>query len=116
MHIPLQTTQLIFIHDERVDIGYREQERRFDIDNAYHLRYQIIKKRLDKAVIKGTGERLTQPGKLAIVFSQSADSEPYLSLINSLQETGSLLHAEAVELEELQGIGGLKALLVGVQV
>jgi hypothetical protein len=42
------------------------------VDGAYDIRYEIVKKRIDKALIKGTNERATQPGKIVIVYSQAA--------------------------------------------
>ncbi|TAK35947.1 MAG: hypothetical protein EPO28_13950 [Saprospiraceae bacterium] len=38
-------------------------EKRLDVEGSYNVRYEIIKKRIDKALLKGTQERLTQsPG------------------------------------------------------
>ena len=42
--------------------------RRFDVEGACNIRYKIMKKRLEKAHIS-TGERPTQPGKIALVYS-----------------------------------------------
>ena len=73
------------------------------------------KKRIDKAVIKSTKERLTQPGKIAIVYSQSRDAIEYREYIDYLQHQGYLLDKiEDVELEDMQGIQGLRALRVTV--
>ncbi|MEJ7665799.1 MAG: hypothetical protein WKG07_42920 [Hymenobacter sp.] len=60
--VPLDTTQLILIHSQPLSIRFRQDERQFDVDGAYNIRYEIIKKRIDKATVLGTGERLTQPG------------------------------------------------------
>ena len=90
-------------------------EKKFDVDGAYNIRYEIIKKRIDKANIKNTDERLTVPGKIAIVYSQHKDAEEYLKYIHYLQSKNYLLEdVEFVELEDLQGITGLKALRVQV--
>ena len=67
---PLRTTQLILSHGQTLSILFRTEERKFDVDGAYNIRYEIVKKRIDKAHIKNTNERLTQPGKIAIVYSQ----------------------------------------------
>jgi predicted nucleic acid-binding protein len=79
------------------------------------VRYEIMKKRIDKAVVLGTTERLTQPGKIAIVYSQGAEAAEYRDYIAYLQAQG-YLHGEVekLELEELQGVSGLRALRVAV--
>src|SRR5690606_17401467 len=67
--LPLKTTQLLFVHPEKISISFREDEKRFDVEGGYNIRYQIIKKRIDKALIENTKERLVQPETIAIVFS-----------------------------------------------
>jgi hypothetical protein len=115
MERPLQTTQLIFIHSTSIDISFRDDERRFDVEGAYNIRYQVIKKRIDKVRIKNTGERLTQPGKIALVYFASRSADEYVGYIRYLQEKNTLLDdLEYLDLEELQGVSGLKALRIGV--
>ncbi|NIJ53142.1 GAF domain-containing protein [Dyadobacter arcticus] len=115
MEKSLETTQLIFIHSTSIDISFRDDERRFDVEGAYNIRYQVIKKRIDKVHIKGTGERLTQPGKIALVYFNNKSAEEYVGYIRYLQEKNTLLNdLEFLDLEELQGVTGLKALRVGV--
>ncbi|HEX6430909.1 MAG TPA: GAF domain-containing protein, partial [Niastella sp.] len=112
---PLQTTQLIFIHSSTIDISFRNDERRFDAEGGYNIRYQVIKKRIDKVHIADTNERLTQPGKIALVYFNRRDADEYISHIQYLQEQGILLNdLEFLDLEELQGVAGLKALRVGI--
>jgi len=111
----LQTTQLIFIHSNSIDISFRNDERRFDVEGGYNIRYQVIKKRIDKANIKDTNERLTQPGKIALVYFNKKEADEYVEYINYLQEKGILKPGiEYLDLEELQGVSGLKALRVDV--
>ena len=115
LSIPLQTTQLILAHSMPISISFRPDERKFDVDGAYNIRYEIIKKRIDKVHIKKTNERLTQPGKIAIVYSQTKEAEEYKGYIEFLQDQQLLLPGiEEYDLEELQGILGLKALRVNV--
>ncbi|TLU99382.1 GAF domain-containing protein [Dyadobacter luticola] len=115
MEKPLETTQLIFIHSTSIDISFRDDERRFDVEGAYNIRYQVIKKRIDKVHVKGTGERLTQPGKIALVYFNNKSAEEYVGYIRYLQEKNTLLNdLEFLDLEELQGVTGLKALRIGV--
>lgn len=112
---PLEVASLILVHSNPLAIKFRMDEKRFDVDGAYNIRYEIIKKRIDKAHIKNTNERLTQPGKIAIVYSQNKDATEYIKYINYLQSNNSLLEPiEYLELEDLQGISGLKALRVQV--
>lgn len=112
----LETTQLIFINSNTIDICFRNDERRFDVEGAYNIRYQIIKKRIDKVNVKGTNQRLTQTGKIAIIYYSSKDVEEYIKYIQYLQSQGTLNDdLEEIELEELQGVKGLKALRVGVK-
>jgi len=113
---PLSTTQLILANSIPISISFRTAERKFDVDGAYNIRYEIIKKRLDKVRIKQTSERLTQPGKIAIVYTQSKEAAEYLEYIEFLQSHQLLKSGvENLELEELQGVVGLKALRVEVE-
>lgn len=112
---PLHTTQLILAHSQPLSITFRTAERKFDVDGAYNIRYEIIKKRIDKVRIKDTNERLTQPGKIGIVYSQSKDATEYMEYIEFLQNQKLLKPGvEQLDLEELQGVIGLKALRVDV--
>jgi len=113
---PLQTTQLIFIHSNAIDISFRNDERRFDVEGAYNIRYEVVKKRIDKVLIKGTSERLTQPDKIAMVYFNADEANEYKEYIKYLQDQGYLNDdLEALALDELQGVSGLKALRVGVK-
>lgn len=117
MKVPLVTTQLIFIYSNTIDISFRSDERRFDVEGGYNIRYHIIKKRIDKVNIRNSRERLTQPGKISLIYFNQKDADEYISYIHHLQETGILNDdLEYLELEELQGVNGLKALRVGVNV
>ncbi|KQR71129.1 GAF domain-containing protein [Pedobacter sp. Leaf176] len=113
---PLETTQLVFIHSNSIDISFRNDERRFDVEGAYNIRYEVVKKRIDKVLIKGTSERLTQPDKIAMVYFNAEEAKEYFEYIKYLQDQGLLNDdLEQLDLEELQGVSGLKALRVGVK-
>lgn len=115
MPVKLQTTQLIFIHNHTIDISFRADERKFDVEGAYNIRYQMIKKRIDKVHIRDTKERLTQPNQLALIYFNKRDIEDYLPFVSYLQELGTFSKdVEELDLEELQGLSGLKALRIGV--
>lgn len=115
LHKEVETTQLIFIHSHPIDIKFRTDEKRFDVEGAYNIRYHIIKKRIDKVRIKNTKERLTQPNKIALVYFNQKEADEYINYIQYLQGQGLLKgELEHLELEELQGVSGLKALRVEV--
>ena len=115
LSVPLETTHLILVQDSPLSIFFSPDERHFEVAGAYDIRHEIIKKRIDKAVIKGKSERLTQPGQIAIVYSQKQEGTEYLEYIDYLQAAGYLkAETEDVELEDLQGAQGLKALRVTV--
>jgi hypothetical protein len=113
--VPLETTHLVLVQDSPLSIFFSPDERHFEVQGAYDIRHEIIKKRIDKAVLKGKSERLTQPGKIAIVYSQKQEGAEYLEYLDYLQSAGFLKAGmEEVELEDLQGAQGLKALRVTV--
>jgi hypothetical protein len=113
--VPLEATHLILVQHAPLAIRFRFDEKRFDVDGAYDIRYEIVKKRIDKALIKSTSERVTQPGKIAIVYAQRAEANEYRGYIEYLQNLGYLTgEVEDVELDELQGVHGLHALRVTV--
>ena len=85
------------------------------MDGAYNIRYEIIKKRIDKVHLKDSEERLTQPGTIAVVYSQQKELNEYLEYIRFLQAEGLLTDSvEQLDLEDTQGISGLKGIRVGV--
>jgi hypothetical protein len=113
--IPLEITHLVLVQHAPLSIRFRFDEKRFDVDGAYNIRYEIVKKRIDKAVVEGTNERVTQPGKLAIVYNQPAEALEYRAYIEYLQALGCLTGpVESLELGELQGVQGLRALRVEI--
>ncbi len=113
----LEITNLILIQHTPLAIRFRFDEKRFDVDGAYNVRYEIMKKRIDKAVLRGTTERLTQPGKIALVYSQPSEAAEYKEYIAYLQALRFLTpEVEYLELDELQGVTGLRALRVTVDV
>ncbi len=113
--MPLEAAHLILVQDTPLSIRFRPDERRFDVDGAYDIRHEIIKKRIDKARIKGSNERLTQPGQIAIVYSHGREMREYLKYIDYLQDEWYLeKEVEKLELQDLQGVHGLRALRVTV--
>ncbi|GGH35628.1 hypothetical protein IA57_07255 [Mangrovimonas yunxiaonensis] len=111
--LKLEVASLILAYDVPINIRYRMDEKQFDVDGAYNVRYEMIKKRIDKAHIKNTNERLTQPHKLCVVYSSKAIEREYLNYFEFLQAKNYIgKNIEVVELEELQGASGIKAIRV----
>lgn len=113
--VPMETAQLIFIYNHPLSIRFRLDEKRFDVDGTYNVRYEILKKRIDKAYIKGTKERLTLANKIAIVYLEEKDKVEYLEYLDYLLSKGLISDdIEDLQLEKLQGAEGLRALRVTV--
>ena len=111
MPLKLEAASLILVYNTTLSIRYRMDEKQFDVDGTYNARYEIIKKRIDKAFIKGTEERVTKKGKIAIVYSNRSDEREYLRYIKYLQSKQYLGEkVEMLELEDVQGVIGLKAI------
>ncbi|WP_300440046.1 GAF domain-containing protein [Christiangramia sp.] len=113
--IKLEAASLILVYNSTMSIRYRMDEKKFDVDGTYNARYEIIKKRIDKAFVKDTEERVTQKGKMTIVYSQSSDEREYLQYIKYLQAKNYFGEdIELLELEDVQGVVGLKAIRVNI--
>lgn len=113
---PLQMTSLILVFSAPISIRFRMDEKRFDIDGSYNARYEVIKKRIDKSCIKNTKERITQQGKITIVFTNDKEEIEYRKYIKYLQHTNIITpQTEYFEVEDLQGVSGLKALRIEIQ-
>ena len=114
--VPLTTAQLVFAYTNPLSIRFRMDEKQFDVDGAYNVRYEILKKRIDKAVIEGTTDRLTVADKVAIVYLQEKDRTEYLEYIDYLIHEGYITpEVEDLRLGKLQGVQGLKALRITVK-
>ena len=113
--LPLQATHLVLVQHAPLSIRFRFDEKRFDVDGAYDIRYEIVKKRIDKALIRGTQERVTQPGKIAIVYGQTSEGQEYRGYLEYLRHLGYIANeVEELELDDLPGVHGLRALRVTV--
>ncbi|RNC87687.1 MAG: GAF domain-containing protein [Winogradskyella sp.] len=113
--VHLDVASMILVFNQPLSISFRMDEKQFDVDGTYNARYEIVKKRVDKAFIKGTTERVTQKGKISIVYSQRSDEREYLRYIKFLQSKNYLDNdVEIVELQDLQAVTGLKAIRVSV--
>ncbi|UAB83811.1 GAF domain-containing protein [Zunongwangia sp. SCSIO 43204] len=111
----LDAASLILVYNTTLSIRYRMDEKKFDVDGTYNARYEIIKKRIDKAFIKGTEERITTKGKIVIIYSQKSDEREYVRYVKYLQAKKYLGdELELLELEDVQSVIGLKAIRVNI--
>ncbi len=109
--VALDVASMILVFNQPLSVSFRMDEKQFDVDGTYNARYEIVKKRVDKAYIKGTTTRITEKGKITIVYSQKEDEREYLKYIEFLQAKQYLdTDIEIVELEDLQAVTGLKAI------
>ncbi|MEB0249948.1 MULTISPECIES: hypothetical protein [unclassified Mucilaginibacter] len=110
---PLDVTSLILVFSLHMSIRFRMDEKRFDVDGTYNARFEIVKKRIDIAFVKGTTDRLTTVGKLTIDYSNHEEEVEYLNYIRFLQTKNMLdSEVELLEVEDLQGVSGLKAIRI----
>ncbi|MBI4965994.1 MAG: GAF domain-containing protein [Desulfomonile tiedjei] len=115
LKVPLEATHLILVNDSPLSIRFRFDEKRFDVDGAYDIAHEIIRSRVDKSMVKGTNERLTQPDRIAMVYSRPDEAEEMHQHIKFMQRQGLLNDdLEWLELDDLPGVQGLKALRIGV--
>ena len=111
----LDVCSLILVHSQPLSIRFRMEEKKFDVDGAYNARYEIVKKRIDKASIKESGERLTQAGKIAIIYSNEGEAKEYMNYLQYLQFINYIgPEIESLTIKDLQGMTGLKALRVSI--
>ncbi|WP_367268978.1 GAF domain-containing protein [uncultured Flavobacterium sp.] len=112
----LDVTSLILVFSSPISIRFRMDEKRFDVDGTYNARYEVVKKRIDKSNIKGTNERITEKGKIVIVYSQKQEEMEYRRYIKALQHKGLITDTiEQFDVEDLQGVTGLKALRITIK-
>lgn len=115
LQVGLDVTHLIHISHHPVAISFRFDEKRFDVDGTHNTGLQIIRSRLDKATVKGASERLTQPGKIAIVFSRQEEEDAIRLHLDFLRDKGFIYkEIESLELDQLPDVLGLKALRVEI--
>ena len=115
--VPLETAHLVLVQHTPLAIRFRFDEKRFDVDGAYNVRYEVIKKRIDKAKVRGGSERVTQPGKMAIVYSHRNEAVEYRQYLEYLKDLGYVTgEPEELDLEEMQGVQGLRALRATIDV
>ena len=114
--MPLRTAQLVFAYTAPLNIRFRLDEKRFDVDGDYNVRYEILKKRIDKATIDGGHQRLTQAGMVSVVYLQDKDADEYNEYLGYLQQAGYVDgEIEELVIDPLQSVNGLRALRFSVK-
>ncbi|NJL44779.1 MAG: hypothetical protein HC922_01595 [Leptolyngbyaceae cyanobacterium SM2_3_12] len=108
--INMGITHLVLVQALTVDIIHDEKtEHLFDVQGSRDTRYEIVKKRIDKARDGETGERITQPGRLTVVYSAAEEWREYRQYLQYLHREGLVQDAiEQGTVEPLQGVSGLK--------
>ncbi len=103
-------THLVLVQGVTVDICHDETtERLFDVRGTRDTRYEIVKKRIDKARDAETGDRITQPGMLTVVYATGEEWQEYQRYLGYLHREGVVDdHIEQGAVEPLQGVSGLK--------
>ncbi|NER93649.1 MAG: GAF domain-containing protein [Symploca sp. SIO1B1] len=106
----LTVTHLVLVQDFTIDISHDEStEKLFDVRGTKDIRYEIVKKRIDKAMDKQTHTRITQPGMLTVVYSTQDEWREYQQYLHYLAREG-WVDSKIISgtIEPLQGITGLK--------
>lgn len=117
LKIKMNLTHLIIVSQTPLSIRFRFDEKRFDVDGAYDIAHEIIKSRIDKTMVKGGNERLTQPRKIAMIYATQSELNEILRHVELLQNENYLRdEIEYLELEELTDLKKLNAVRVAVDV
>ena len=106
----LEVTHLVLVQDSTVDIFHDEtREALFDVRGTRDTRYEIVKKRIDKAIDDKTHTRITQPAMLTVVYSSPEEKVEYQQYFRYLGREGWIdSELEQGTVQPLQGVNGLK--------
>jgi len=115
LKVPFDLTHVIVVQDRPVNVQFNFDDKQFHIDGGADGRGEMLKRRVEGALIKGTQERLTQPGKLSVVFTQERERLEYMEYFTFLAAQECLLEdVEEYLVDEVQGAQGLRALRVSI--
>lgn len=93
----LKLSVLVLAYPQTIDIHFREDEKRFDVQGSEGVRYETFKKRIEKAYISDSMERLTTSGKMSIVYFDEVTKLEYLAYLQTLK-TDRLIHPNIEDL------------------
>jgi hypothetical protein len=110
LDIPLEVSHLVLVQNTTVDIFHDEKtEKQFDVRDPRSTRYEIVKKRIDKAKDAKDGTRITQPGMLTVVYSTHDEWTEYHQYLRYLVREGWVgCKIDSGTIEPLQSVTGLK--------
>ncbi|MEZ2278320.1 MAG: GAF domain-containing protein [Microcoleus sp.] len=108
--INMELAHLVLVQNTTIDIFHNENtEKMFDVKGTRDIRYELVKKRIEKAVDKDAQERITQSGMLTIVYSTEDEWEEYQQYLRYLSREGWVeAKIQTGMVESLQGVSGLK--------
>ncbi len=115
LKVPFDLTNVIVVQDTPVNVTFDFDDKLFHVEGGADGRGEMLKRRVDRAVVKGTQERLNQPGKLSVVFTQERERVEYMEYFTFLAAQECLLEdVEEYLIDEVQGAQGLRALRVSI--
>lgn len=115
LEVPLEVAHLILVQNQPMTIRFQQDEKQFGVDGAYNVRYHLLQKRIDKAMVYPDRSRLTVSGKVVVVYSQPREREEYQAYLDYLRSLDYLDGpVEDLQLADLDGVSGLRALRFGV--
>ena len=115
LKVPFDLTNVIVVQDTPVHVTFDFDDKLFHVEGGADGRGEMLKRRVDRAVVKGTQERLSQPGKLSVVFTQERERLEYMEYFTFLAAQECLLEdVEEYLIDEVQGAQGLRALRVSI--
>ncbi|PSB23821.1 histidine kinase, partial [filamentous cyanobacterium Phorm 46] len=108
--INMELAHLVLVQNTTIDIFHNENtEKMFDVKGTRDIRYELVKKRIEKAVDKDAQERITQSGMLTVVYSTEDEWEEYEQYLLYLSREGWVeSKVQTGMVESLQGVSGLK--------
>ncbi len=112
----MAVAHLVLVQDSTVDIFHDENtEKLFDVRGSHDTRYEIVKKRIEKAKHEDSQTRITQPGMLTLVYSTEEEWAEYQEYLRYLIREGWIAaEIQCGNVEPLQGVSGLKFARVAV--
>ncbi|NJK67627.1 MAG: GAF domain-containing protein [Microcoleus sp. SU_5_3] len=108
--INMELAHLVLVQNTTIDIFHNENtEKMFDVKGTRDIRYELVKKRIEKAIDKDAQERITQSGMLTVVYSTEDEWEEYEQYLRYLSREGWVeSKIQTGMVESLQGVSGLK--------
>ncbi|MEG4393854.1 GAF domain-containing protein [Microcoleus sp. BROC3] len=108
--INMELAHLVLVQNTTIDIFHNENtEKMFDVKGTRDIRYELVKKRIEKAVDKDAQERITQSGMLTVVYSTEEEWEEYQQYLRYLSREGWVeSKVQTGTVESQQGVSGLK--------